>query len=87
MPSWPNKYRIENKQVFRKLMPVMIHELRSPIKHNQHLAQCLGNRETPIVYGSLEAEDELKLVDDKCTRSTSQRKIEQTQVRIFVPCL
>ena len=70
-----------------KITPVLIHELISPIKHTQHLAQCLGNRKTPIGYGSSEAEDESELVDNTCTISASQRKTEQTQVQFFVPCL
>ena len=72
------KCRIENKQVFRNIRPVLIYEVISPIKHTQHLTKCLGNHKTLVGYGSLEAEDKLKLADNKCTRSTSQRKIEQT---------
>ena len=79
MLFWTKKISIDNNQVFIKITPVLIHEVRSPIKHTQHLAQCLGNRKILIGYGSSEAEDELKLLDNKCTRSTSQRKTEQTQ--------
>ena len=75
MLFWTKKCRIYNKQVFIKLTPVIIHELISLINHTQQLAQCLGNRETPIGYCSSEAEDELKIVDNKCTKSTSQLKI------------
>ena len=71
MLFWNKKLGIENKQAFRKLTPVMIHEVRSPIKHTQHLGQCLGNHKIWIGYSSLESEDELKLVDNKFTRSTS----------------
>ena len=71
---WTNKCRIKNKQVFSELTHFLIHELISPIKHTQQLSQCLGNRKTPIGYVSSEAKDELKLVDNKCTRSTSQQK-------------
>ena len=65
----------------------MIHEVRSLIKHTQDLAQCIGKHKTPIGYGSSKAEDELKLGDSKCTRSTSQRKTEQTQAWFFVVCV
>ena len=84
MLFWTNKFRTENKQVFSKLTTVMIHEVRSPIKHTEHLDQCLGNWKMTIGYGSSEVEEELKLVDNKCTRSTSKQKIEQTQVRVFI---
>ena len=59
----------------------------SPINPTKHLDQCLGNQKTPIGFGSSESEDELKLVDNKCTRSTPQRKAEQTQVRVFIACI
>ena len=84
MLLWTKKCRIENKQVFRKLTPVLIHEVRTPIKHTQHLSQWLGNQKMPIGCGDSESEDELKLVDNKCTKSTSQRKTEQTPVRVFL---
>ena len=87
MLFWTKKFRIENKQVFRKLTPVIIHEVISTIKNPKHLTQCLGNQKTPIWYVGPEAKDELKLVDNKCTRYTSQRKTEQTKVRVFVTCL
>ena len=74
------KCRIENKKVFRELTPVLIHLVISPINNNGHLTQFMGNWKTLIGYGSSEAEDELKLVDNKCTRSTSKGKTEQTQV-------
>ena len=77
MLFWTNKYRIENKPVFSELMPVLIQKVRLTIKNTQQLAQCLGNRKTPIGYISSEAEDELKLVHKKCTRYTPQRKTEQ----------
>ena len=79
------KYRIESKQVLSKLTPVLIYELISPIKHTQQLDKCLGNRKMLIWYDSSEAEDKLKLVDNKCEISTSQHKTEQTRVRFFVP--
>ena len=65
----------------------MIHKAVEPIKPTQHLAQCIGNRETPIGYGSSEAEDKLKLMDNKCTTSNSKLKTEQTQAQVFVACL
>ena len=75
-------------QVFSKLTSVMIHEVRSPIKHTQLLAQCLGKKKKrKIGYGNSEAEDELKLVDNKCTRYTSQQKTGQAKVQVFFPCL
>ena len=77
MLFWTNKFRIEKNKIFIKLTPVLIHEVRPPIKHTQHLAQCLGDHKTPIGYGSSEVEDEWKLVDNKCTRATSQRKTEE----------
>ena len=49
--------------------------------------QCLDNWRTTIGYGISEAEDELKLVDNNCTRYPSQLKIEQTQERISVDCI
>ena len=79
MLFWTNKYRIKNKQVFSKLTPILIYKMISPIKHTKHLAQFTGKHETPIWYISLEAEYELKLVDKKCTRYTSQRKAENAR--------
>ena len=87
MLFWTKKFIIENKQLFRDLRPVLIHKVISPIKHTQHLAQCLSNQKTSIGYGSSEAEDELKIVDNKCTRVTSRRKTEQTQEWVFIYCL
>ena len=87
MLFWTKKCRIENKKVFRELTPVLIHLVISPIKNNGHLAQCMGNWKTLIGYGSSEDEDELKLVDNKCKRSTSQRKSEQMQVWVLFSCL
>ena len=55
-------------------MPVLIHEVRSPIKHTQHLIKYLGNQKMPIGYCSLESEDESKLVDNKCTRHNAKQK-------------
>ena len=87
MLFWAKKFRIENKQVFIKITHVLIHEVRSPINHTQHITLCIGIYKTPIGYGSSEAEDESELVDNTCTISASQRKTEQTQVQFFVPCL
>ena len=78
MLFWSKKCRIKNKQLFSEFTPVLIHEVRSPINHTQHLAKYLGN--TSIGYGSSESEDELKLTDNKCTRSTSQQRTEQIKV-------
>ena len=87
MLFWTKNCRIYNKQVFIETTPVMIHEVISPIKNTQHIAQCLGNQKTPIEYVSSEAEEELKLVDKKRTRYTSQYKTEQTQVQVFIAFL
>ena len=76
MLFWDNECRIKNNQVFSELVPVLIHGVRSPINHTKHLSQCICNRKTPIGCGSSEDEGELKLVDNKCTRSTSNLKIE-----------
>ena len=81
------KFRTENNKVFRELIHILIQNVILPIKHTQHLAQCIGNHRKPIGYGRSEAKDELKLVDNKCTRSTSQHKTEQTQVWVFVAFL
>ena len=80
MLFWTKKCRIKNKQVFSELIPVLIHKVRSKIKHTQHTDQCIGNRKTSISYGRSEAEDELKTVDIKCTKPTSQLKTDQIQV-------
>ena len=74
MIFWTNECRIKNKKVFRKLTPVLIHEVISPIKNTQHVAKFLGNRKTPIGYISSKAKYELKLVDNKYRRSNSQHK-------------
>ena len=65
----------------------MIHVVISQINHTQYLAQCLGNCRTPIGYVNAEAEVELKLVDNNCTRSTSKQKTEQTQEQVFLACI
>ena len=81
MLFWTDKFSIENKQVFSELAPVLIQKVGSPIKHTQHLAQFLGNQKTPIGYVSSEDEEELKIGDNKCTRSTPQRKTEKCKIR------
>ena len=87
MLFWTKQFRIKNKQVSSKLTTIMIHEVISQINNTQHLAQYLVKQKTPIGYGSSEAEAELKLVDNECTKSTSQHKTEQTQEDVFVACL
>ena len=72
MLFWTKTFITKNKQVFSKLTRVMIHEVRSPIKHTQHLVQFIGNWKTLIGYGSSEDKDELKLMDNKRTRFNSQ---------------
>ena len=52
MPFLTKKYRTKIKKLFRELMPVLIHEMRSPIKYNHHLVEFLGSYKTPIGYGS-----------------------------------
>ena len=56
----------------------------SQIKHTQHLDQFLGKRKMPIGYGSSESEDELKLVDNKCTVSNSQQKKRTNRSPFFL---
>ena len=87
MLFWTKKFRIYNKQIYSNLAPILIHKVRSPINHTQHLDQCLGNQKTPIGYGCLEAEDKLKIVDNNFTISTSQHKTEQTWEQFFLACL
>ena len=87
MLFYTRKYRIKNEQVFKELRPVLIHKVRSSIKHTQQLSQYLGNWKTLIGYVISEAEDKQKLVDNKCTKSNSQCKTEHTKVRVFFACL
>ena len=71
---WTKNFRIDNKQVFSELTPVLIHKVISLIKKTK----------TMIGYKSSESEDKLKLVYNKFTRSTSQSKTEKMQIRFFV---
>ena len=80
--------RIDNKKLLVRTHDCF--DSRSEIKKPSTLnkfVQCLGKRKMPIEYGNSEAEEKLKLANYEYTRSTSKRKKEQTQERVFIACL
>ena len=52
-----------------------------------NFVHCIDKWRTPIWYGSSEAKDELKIANYECTGYPPQRKKEQTQKQVYVPCI